>query len=72
MTVPSLVSAQIDLDALARAIAETLSGDRLSGYPGFRDIAATATDGMVTVALDNGIKFEMRLNAPKKERISNG
>ena len=60
--------AEIDLDALARAIAETFSGSRLSGYPGFRDITTHATGDVVEVVLDNGVQFEMRLVATTKAR----
>lgn len=59
---------EIDLDALARAIASTLSGSRLENYPGFRDIAAHATRDVVEVLLDNGVQFEMRLGAATKTR----
>ena len=58
----------LDLDALASAIAATLSRSRLCGYPGFRDIAAHATDAVVEISLDNGVQFEMRLGAATKTK----
>ena len=57
--------AALNLNTLASAIAATLSGSRLYGYPGFRDIAAHATDAVVKISLDNNVQFEMRLGKSK-------
>ena len=65
MTDPT-TPAPFDLEALALAIAETLSGGRLSGYPGFRDTIAHAIGDVIEIVLDNGIRFEMRVSASMK------
>ena len=61
---------EFDLNELARAIAKTLTGSRLSGHPNYRDISAHAMGDFVKVVLDNGVKFEMRLCATTKARRS--